>query len=565
MKVVIYARVSSEKQDTDLSISAQLRALRDYAQRSGHQVIREFVDEAESGRTAARPAFREMISIARRPQKYFDAILVWKYSRFARSREDSIVYKTMLRKNGIQVISITEPFEDTPTGRLLEAMIESLDEFYSANLGEEINRGMRESASRGFYLASRAPYGYRRVRVRDGGKERPRLEIEPTQAKVVASIFKGIAQGKGLKEIAKELNDSGVGGPSGMSWGKTTIHKVITNEAYTGTLVWGRTSKRDLRPIKVEDAWPAIVDRETFDKVQSQLRERAPAQLNPRQLASRYLLSGIARCGYCGKALIGQEAKGGQFHYYVCGTLLKKGAGSCQARYLNSRKFEQLVIDRIKEHILTEENLRELVRLVNEEMDGSAVQYQEELGIISDEITGINSRLERLYDALETGKLCLDDLAPRIQQLRYRQEQLQSRRWELEALLSDRRVELADLKTVTHYVADLRSLLEESTLAERKSFIRSFVKEVRVTGDEALLTYTMPLPPQGTCEDRVRVLSSVHHGGAEGIRTPDLLRAREALSQLSYSPKVNYCIKYYVIAKALSFPIYGISAILKSR
>jgi len=136
----IYARVSSDKQDTDLSISAQLKALREFATRKGYRVVKEFVDEAESGRTAARPAFREMVSLVRRPQKPFDVILVWKYSRFARSREDSIVYKTMFRKKGIQVISITEPFEDTPTGRLLEAMIESLDEFYSANLGKCLTR-----------------------------------------------------------------------------------------------------------------------------------------------------------------------------------------------------------------------------------------------------------------------------------------------------------------------------------------------------------------------------------------------------------------------------------------
>jgi len=161
MKVALYARVSSEKQDTDLSITAQLKSLREYSARNGYEVVREFVDEAESGRTAARPAFKEMISMARRSSKPFDAILLWKYSRFARSREDSILYKALLRKHGIQVVSITEPFEDTPTGRLLEAMIESLDEFYSANLGEEIRRGMRESASRGFYMGSHTPYGYR--------------------------------------------------------------------------------------------------------------------------------------------------------------------------------------------------------------------------------------------------------------------------------------------------------------------------------------------------------------------------------------------------------------------
>jgi len=188
MRVALYARVSSEKQDTDFSLSAQLKALREYASRNGHTVVREFVDEAETGRTDSRPAFKEMIFMARRLSNPFEAILVWRYSRFARSREDSIVYKTLLRKHGVQVISITEPFEDTPTGRLLEAMIESLDEFYSANLGQEVLRGMRESASRGFYVASHTPYGYRRVKVRDGNKDRPKLEVHSHQATVVARI-----------------------------------------------------------------------------------------------------------------------------------------------------------------------------------------------------------------------------------------------------------------------------------------------------------------------------------------------------------------------------------------
>ena len=99
-----------------------------------------------------------------------------------------------------------------------------------------------------------------------------------------------------------------------------------------------------------------------------------------------------------------------------------------------------------------------------------------------------------------------DDLAPRIQQLRHRQEQLQFRKWELEALLSSRRAELADLETATRCVDDLRGLLEESDLVERKSFIRSFVKEVRVAGDKVLLSYTIPLPPQEISEEKVGVM-----------------------------------------------------------
>jgi site-specific DNA recombinase len=145
--------------------------------------------------------------------------------------------------------------------------------------------------------------------VKDGSKERPRLEIEPNQAKIVASIFNSIIEGKGLKEIVKEMNHNGVPGPDGKTWGKTTLHKILTNEAYTGTLVWGRTSKRNLEPVRVEDAWPAIIDREIFHTVRAKLKSHSPARHNPRQLSSRYLLSGLARCGHCGKAPVGQEAK----------------------------------------------------------------------------------------------------------------------------------------------------------------------------------------------------------------------------------------------------------------
>jgi DNA invertase Pin-like site-specific DNA recombinase len=513
MKVALYTRVSSEKQDVDLSISAQLNALREYATRSDYEVVKEYVDEAESGRTTARPAFREMISTARRSQKPFDLILVWKYSRFARSREDSIVFKAMLKKHGIRVVSITEPAEDTPTGKLFEAMIESLDEFYSDNLGQEVTRGMRESASRGFYISARPPFGYRKVKVNDRGKEHFKLEVEPNQARIVARIFNEILEGNGLIGIAKQLNKDGIAGPRGKGWMKTTIHKILTSEVYTGTLVWGRSSVRNLPVIRVDNAWPGIIDKSIFDQAQILLKNRAPIRLHPKRVASRYLLSGLAKCGHCGKALVGQDAKSGQFTYYVCGTLLKKGAGSCPNRYLNSQKFENLVIDKIKEHVLTTENLTKLVHIVNEEMDNLVPEYRQRLDSIINEIADIDRRLERLYDALETGQIQLVDLAPRIQQLRQRRDRLQAVKWEMEQQLSDRRVELADSETVARYVADLHDLLSESSLAERKSFVRSFVKEVKVTGDEVLLTYTIPMLPRGMIEEKLPVLSIVHDGG----------------------------------------------------
>ena len=471
------------------------------------------MDEAETGRTTARPAFREMISLARRPNKPFERILVWKYSRFTRSREDSILYKAMLKKAGVLVVSINEPFDDTPTGRLLEAIIESLDEFYSDNLGEEVTRGMRESAARGFYLSGRPPYGYQKVRVKDGSKERTKLEPDLDQAGIVVAIFNEVINGKGLTEIVRELNQKGIPSPNRKGWGKTGLYSILTNEIYTGVFVWGRNSKRGHEPVRTENACPPIVDRETFLKVQNLMRERAPVRVHPKRVSSPFLLSGIAYCGYCGKALVGKYAKSGKFAYYVCGTLDKKGSGACKAQYLNADKFETLVISKIRERILTRENLIRLVKLVNEEMDSAVKSYQDELDMVCDAIIDVNHRLERLYDAIETGKINLDELVPRIRELRSRQEQLQLRRIEIENQISDRRVELVELETISGYVDELHELLKEGSLAERRAFIRSFMREVRVTGDEAVLSYSMPLLPEKVAIEEEGVLPTVQYSG----------------------------------------------------
>ena len=523
MKVALYARVSSEAQDVSLSISAQLKALREYAERNGHVVIREFVDEAETGRSISkRLAFREMVSLARSPIKPLDAIFVWKYSRFARNRADSIVYKTLLRKHGVQVISITEPADNSPTGRLMEAIIEGMDEYYSDNLGEEVTRGMRESVSRGFYLSSRPPYGYRKIRVKDGGKERTKLEIDPVQSPVAISIFNDVLSGKGLTEIVRGLNQRGIASPKGKGWNKTGLYAILTNEIYTGTFVWGRHSKRGNPPMRAENAFPSLISQGVFARVQELMASRSPVKQHPKRTMSRFLLSGLAVCGRCGKALVGQDAKSGKFSYYICGSLTKRGAGACSTPYLNSGKFEQLVTSKIKEHILTVGNLTKLVELVNEEMDAAASSYRHEMDTLVNEIGSVDRRLANLYNAIENGNIDYDLLKPRLQELKTQHDRLLARKAELEMILSQRKIELAGPEVVREYVEDLRQFLDSSDLPERRAFIKGFIKEVRVTGGEGRIRYTFPIPPDNLEEEKLGVLPTVRYGGRYWARTSDL-------------------------------------------
>ena len=395
MKSVLYARVSSDKQDVDLSLSAQLRNLREYAENNGHAVVGEFVDEAESGRTSARPQFQEMIADARRPSRPFDTILVWKYSRFARNREDSIVFKSLLKRHGVRVVSITEPFEDTPTGRLMEGIIESMDEFFSANLAQEIVRGMRESASRGFYMASRAPFGYRRVKVLDGAKERPTLQLDPQTAPVVRRMFDDFIVARGLKDVTQALNEEGIASPTGRQWNKTVVHKILVNKAYLGVLVWGRRGKSSQAqsPIVVEGAWEPLVSKEIFEQTQEILKSRRFLEAHPRRTASRFLLSGLVKCGDCRRLFSGKQAKSGKFAYYVCGSLLHKGSGACSAPYLSVGKLEGLVLDRIKNFVLQEEHLEGLVKMVEADIGSAGADRSSRRDAIEVEIKDVGQRL----------------------------------------------------------------------------------------------------------------------------------------------------------------------------
>ena len=543
--VALYARVSSDRQDVDLSISAQLRALRDHAKKYNHLVVREYIDEAESGRIANRPQFRKMIEEARKPEAPFKEILVWKFSRFTRKREHAVAFKSMLRRKGIRVISITEHADDSPTGKLMEAIIESVDEFYSENLAQEVMRGMRESASRGFWVTPNSPYGYRKVYVQDGPKRRPRLEVNEKEARVVRHIFEMALQGKSTLDITKTLNREGVASPRGKRWLKSSVHNMLNNEAYMGTLVWGTRARDGAPPVRVAKAFPALVSKRKFLQIANQLRSRAPKVEHPRRSSSPYLLSGIAKCESCRKALVASEAKSGKYTYYVCNSLLKRGRGTCNTPRLNSKHFESLIIDNIRDNILTESNIRDLVKIVDEEMDGVAREQRKRLKVIKDELDEVKRRMGRVWQVIETSKLDIADASDRIREHRERKEKLEAAADEARAILKHRRVTLDRMETITAFAKDMSGYLRTSELTESRAFIRSFVKEIQVRPGRATIHYTIPTPedsPVGggdAAEVALNggvVMSTVHNGGAGGTRTPYLFNAIEALSQLSYSP-----------------------------
>ena len=522
MLVACYARVSSEKQaEKQLSISAQLKELRKYAASKGHIVIREFIDKAESAKTSDRSAFKEMISMSRLNPPPFEAILTWKFSRFARNREDSIIYKSLLRKKGIQVISINEPIEDTPSGKLLEGIIEVIDEFYSENLAQDVVRGMRESASKGFFCGGVVPYGYRRVTVVDGQVKRIKLEPDETTAPIVRRIFKECLEGRGAREIVKSLNIDGILAPKVREWNPTSVYQILTNEVYIGTLVWGKKLKRKEPPLKVEHAFPEIVDIKTFLKAQSVLAQRGPKFVRPRSVSSNYLLGGLMKCAECGAGIVGGAYKSGQYAYYRCGKALRQGPKACPGHWLPRETIEGFVIDKIKTYILTDDNLRELVELTNEEILNLSENSEAKVKELEAQIKDIDSRLDRLYEALETGKLDLGELAPRISSLISRKKDLQQAIAEAQKSGCEEPINAANVDEIKRYVDDLRVVLNSASVLEQKAFLRSFVKRIDVSKSDVTINYTLPMPPLNDYRETVGVLGFKQNGGPLWTRTRD--------------------------------------------
>ena len=240
-RAAAYIRVSTEEQ-TEYSPDAQLSEIRRWAAREGFCILEEFIylDDGISGKnTAKRNAFQRMIADARAKPRPFDAILLWKFSRFARNREDSVVYKSMLRRElGIDVISVSEPLGDDKMGVLFEAMIEAMDEYYSINLAEEVIRGMSEKARRGEPQCT-PPYGYRMCH--------NLLVPRVPEADTVKWIFYQFAEGASYNEIARKLNGLGLRTSRGNPFESRAVSYILHNPVYIGILRWnpkGKTGRK---------------------------------------------------------------------------------------------------------------------------------------------------------------------------------------------------------------------------------------------------------------------------------------------------------------------------------
>ena len=312
-----YIRVSDERQD-EYSPDSQLKKIREYASKDGYTIPDEYVfyDDGISGKSAKkRDDFNRMIAIAKEKTHPFDVIYVWKFSRFARNQEESMVYKNLLRKRGVTVVSVSEPIPEGHFGTLVERIIEWMDEFYLVNLGTEVTRGMTERFSRGEPVVA-PPFGYKM------GEKAYIPDEESGAADIIREIFQRYADGEGQRAIAISLGERGVRTKKGNMPENRWIEYILRNSCYIGQLRYTvdgirAVSRRDYdnENIMVKDGChEPLISMELWDKVQKMLddQKKAYPKYAKRQQPINYMLKGLVRCSACDGAIALASAVSGK-------------------------------------------------------------------------------------------------------------------------------------------------------------------------------------------------------------------------------------------------------------
>lgn len=420
-----YIRVSTDDQ-VEYSPASQLDKIREYAKRNGYILPDEYVymDEGISGRhTAKRAAFNRMIGTAKQKPKPFDAILLWKFSRFARNREDSIVYKSMLRRQcGIDVISISESIGDDKMSVIIEAMIEAMDEYYSINLAEEVKRGMTEKASRG-EAVSIPSFGYRI----EEGKYVP----DPDTSPALQRIFTDYVNGKGLRTIAMELNDAGIRTRRGNKFENRTVKYILQNPVYIGKIRWTPTGKADHRKqnddtLIIDGTHEPIISMDVWNQVQAKL-EASPKAKYMRQSDPKepFMLQGLVRCSACGATLC-QAVNHTSLQCYAY------AHGKCKTSHsISIKKINAMLLEAIENAAVTGEfkiTARPVVDLQKNKNIPSLISREKK-------------KLERIKDAYENEVYTLEEYKESREQIVKRiQELTDKHQSESHSETSDRRI-----------------------------------------------------------------------------------------------------------------------------
>lgn len=481
MNGVIYARYSSHSQ-SEQSIEGQIEGCMEYAKSKGIKIIDTYIDRALSARTSKRPAFLKMIADSEK--RHFEVVIVYTLDRFSRDRYDSAVYKRELRNNGVKVISAKEVISEGAEGILVEGLLESIAQYYSAELARKVIRGQRLSAEKCKSIGL-LPLGYERGK--DG-----KAVVDPTKAAIIRQIFKLYAEGARINDIVEMLHVKGLRSARGNKIAMSGVYKILQNERYTGVYIYD--------DIRVEGGIPAIVEKDVFEEVQKRM---SLYKHKPGYGKGNYLLSDRLYCGMCGSMMIGDSGRsrsGEIYNYYTCSKRkrIKNGENRCTKKPVQRQSLEDYIIDKTVNYVLKDDVIDYIAEKFmeirsKEKSAGRLDQLKKDLAACEKEISNI-------VDAIAQG-INISLIKQKVTDLELRKADIED---EIE---KENRKDT--IKSKEQLVKLLRSLKKGDIKNEqyRKLLVKTFVNFICIYDDKIVITYNYERPDSVlTCSDLEKIV-----------------------------------------------------------
>jgi DNA invertase Pin-like site-specific DNA recombinase len=478
----------------DQDIGDQNRYIRQYCQEHDLILSRLFCDEASPGSsTAGREQFEDMMALARKlPAEDLPAgLILWSFARFARDFDDAQFYKAALRRRGLSIISLADDVpQNGPHARLVEAVVDWKNDQFLKDLSKNVKRGLRDVALQGYAPGGFPPVGYKAEDVRIGTKRNGEPRIvqqwvpDPETAPLVKRAWAMRASGASYHQILRE---------TGVLNTTASLSYFFRNKTYLGI--------RKCRELEVEDAHEPLIDRRTWDAVQDTLREPVKrgeswpeGSEHPRRRNSPYLLSGLARCLYCGAAMSGGRGnvntRPHAWRYYLCGRKKRRGWGECIGGKVSADPIEAAVLEAVREKVLTPAYTEKLVEVVNSYLAADTAGLDAQIKQARSAIAKADEAIDNLLDLAERygSEAAGDRIVEREQEKRRLERDLRS------LLLRKERAGLRiEAEVLNDVVAQSRDELALADVQARRELLKCYVDKVEIGKDRGRLWYTFPI------------------------------------------------------------------------
>ncbi len=497
MRAALYARVSQDKQRDNYSIPTQLEAMREYCQRNNWQVVKEYIED-ESGAKLARPMLdqvREDVT-----ERLFDILVCHDVDRFGRNLGHQIFLEEEFARYGVEVKYVLGDYKDNPEGRLTKHIKGVIAEYEREKIIERTFRGRLGRAKAGqVNITSRVPYGY----VYRSEERKGWLEIVPGEAEVVKEIYRlYVEDGLSCQGIAEELTERQVATRSGcQQWSPSTIRGILRNETYAG--VWHDNKRKRGKGRNPEEAWiavpvPPIITRQVWEAAQERIAN------NREKLRRRskypYLLSGILRCGSCGRAFVGmtsvpdRDRRPKAYRYYRCSDSTRTWKEQrCFECRLRAEEADALVWDKIAGAL---RNPELLVKEYDKQLQaGQDAKLQERFSQIDRELNKLTSKQNRNLDLYTEGEIDMPTLKKRQEKLRADKASLEREEQALKKIIERSKV---DMVSVTAFCQLISQGLDVVTFEEKRQILR--LLNIEGTVKDRAITLTGCIPDSASCD-----------------------------------------------------------------